>query len=252
VDPALTPARDTADRRPDLRRLALDALGIAVSAGGFGIVYGLSARQAGLSLVEALAMSVFVLAGAAQFAAIGLIVSGVPWIAIVAFTGLLNARHLLYAAALAPWVQRWPRIERAAMAHVLTDETFALALPFFRLAGRADRRAYWMVAAIDVVPWIALTVLGYVSGELIPDPTRLGLDVVFPAAMAGLCLALITQRRDVVAAVAGVGIAVVGSLLFEPAIGIVAGGSLAPLVALLVPSRPEPPGPDLQPASLVP
>ena len=90
------------------RRLATDALGIAVSAVGFGFVYGLAAREAGFSLVEAMAMSVIVFAGAAQFAAVGYVASGLAWPGIILLTALLNARHLLYSAALAPWLRRAP------------------------------------------------------------------------------------------------------------------------------------------------
>ena len=74
----------------------------------------------------------FVLAGAAQFAAVGLIADGSGWPSIVLLTALLNARHLLYSAAIAPWLGGRPRLERAAMAHVLTDETFALSLAHFQ------------------------------------------------------------------------------------------------------------------------
>ena len=58
--------------------------------------------------------------------------------------------------------------------------------------------------------------------------------------MGGLCLALISQRRDVVAAVAGAGIAVVGSLALEPSIGIVAGGALGPLIGCSCPPHRHP------------
>ena len=57
----------------------MEGLGIAVSAVGFGFVYGLSAREAGFSPIEAVAMSTIVFAGAAQFAAIGYVVSGLAW-----------------------------------------------------------------------------------------------------------------------------------------------------------------------------
>ena len=79
-----------------------------VSAGGFGLVYGLSAREAFFSPVEAGAMSVLVFAGAAQFAAVGYVAGGFSWLAIIALTAFLNARHLLYAAALAPYLSDRP------------------------------------------------------------------------------------------------------------------------------------------------
>ena len=54
-------------------------------------------------------MSVIVFAGAAQFAAVGYVAGGLPWPGVVLLTGLLNARHLLYSAALAPWLRDVPR-----------------------------------------------------------------------------------------------------------------------------------------------
>ncbi len=219
------------------RRLAIDALGITLSAFAFGVVYGLSARVHGFSIVEALAMSVFVLAGASQFAAVGLLAQGLPWLAIVGLTSLLNARHLLYSAALAPWFAGRSRLHRAAAAHVLTDETFALALPHFRRLGRFDAGGYWLAAGLVVVPWIAATLTGFIGGELLPDTRSLGLDVVFPAAMAGLATALITGRRELVAAAAGVAIGLPVALLTQTSLGIVAGGVCGPLVAMLLPRR---------------
>jgi predicted branched-subunit amino acid permease len=161
----------------------------------------------------------------------------VPWPAIVLLTAFLNARHLLYAAALAPWLAPRSRLERALSAHVLTDETFALALRHAQRLGRWDSLGYWLGAALVAGPWILATVVGVLGGAAIPDPERLGLDVVFPAAMAGIALALVTRRREVVAALAGVAVAVVGGLVWQPAVGIVAGGVLGPLAGFLVPSE---------------
>ena len=72
-------------------------------------------------------------------------------------------------------------------------------------------------------------------GAQIPDPGRLGIDVIFPAAMIGLAVGLITGRRELVAAIVGAGIAVGVALVSSPSIGIVSGGIIGPLVALLVP-----------------
>jgi hypothetical protein len=91
------------------RRLLMDSLGIVASASGFGLVYGLSARAAGFSPLEASAMSVIVFAGASQFVAVGYVLGGFSWLAIVLLTAFLNARHLLYAAALAPYFADEPR-----------------------------------------------------------------------------------------------------------------------------------------------
>jgi predicted branched-subunit amino acid permease len=183
-----------------------------------------------------MAMSVIVFAGAAQFAAVGYVASGLPWPGIILLTFLLNARHLLYSAALAPWFRELPFARRAVMAHLLTDEAFALSISHFRRLGRTDTWGYW-VAAIGVtfIPWNLATVAGVALGGQIPDPARLGIDIIFPAAMIGLAVGLITGRRELVAAIVGAGVAVGVALPSSPSIGIVTGGVVGPLVGLLVP-----------------
>lgn len=237
------PAEADADLDPaalagSRRRLLLDALGIAVSAIGFGFVYGLAAREAGFSPIEVIAMSTIVFAGAAQFAAVGYVTSGLAWPAILLLTALLNARHLLYSAALAPWLRHVPFWRRAVMAHVLTDEAFALTIAHFQRVGRTDERGFWIAAiASTFIPWNLATFAGSVLGGQIPDPNRFGIDIIFPAAMIGLAVGLITGRREVVAAMAGASVAVVAALLTSPSIGIVTGGLVGPAVGLLVPAR---------------
>jgi len=201
-------------------------------------VYGLAAREAGFSVIEVAAMSVLVFAGAAQFAAVGYVASGLPWPGVILLTALLNARHLLYSAALAPWLRPVRFSRRALMAHVLTDEQFALTLSHFRRINTTDERGYWMAAMVgDFVPWVGASIVGAVIGAQIPDPAIFGMDVIFPAAMIGLAVGLITGRRELVAAMVGAGVAVLVALLSSPAIGIVAGGVIGPLIGLAIPAR---------------
>jgi 4-azaleucine resistance transporter AzlC len=233
----VTPAVAHLGLRAARRRLLLDTAGIAVSAIGFGFVFGLAARSAGYSAVEASAMSVFAFAGAAQFAAVGYVSAGLPWAPIVVLTFFLNARHLLYSAALAPRLRGVPFVQRAAMAHVLTDEAFALAATHFHRLGRADVPGYWIGAILGVfIPWNLATLAGVLLGGAIPDPSVFGLDVVFPAAMAGLAVGLATGRRELVAAGAGAAIGVALSVAVGPALGIVAGGLIGPLLGMAVPA----------------
>src|SRR5688500_12642488 len=159
---------------------------------GFGFVYGLAAREAGFSPIEVIAMSLIVFGGAAQFAAVGYVASGLAWPAIVLLTFLLNARHLLYSAALAPWFRHVPFWRRAVMAHLLTDEAFALTIAHNQRVGRTDERGYWVAAIVATfIPWNIATFAGSVLGGEIPDPNRFGIDIIFPAAMIGLAVGLI-------------------------------------------------------------
>lgn len=226
------------DLRTARRRLLLGSAGIAVSSAGFGLVYGLAARQAGYTPIEAVFASVVTFAGASQFAALGAIAAGMPWAGILIVTALLNARHLLYGASLAPHLRGVGRAQRAAMAHVLCDESFALSAAHFTAVGRTDVPGYWMAALVGVfIPWPIGTAVGALAGGAIVDPARLGLDAVFPAAMAGLAVGLIVGRREFVAASAGTAIGVTAALALGPGPGIVAGGLIGPLVALAVPDR---------------
>ncbi|HEY4189672.1 MAG TPA: AzlC family ABC transporter permease, partial [Candidatus Limnocylindrales bacterium] len=175
------------------RRLLLDTAGIVASVIGFGLVFGLAARSAGLSPIEASAFSLVVFAGASQFAAIGYLAAGLPWLPIVVLTFLLNIRHVLYSASLAPQLREVPFAQRVGMAHVLTDEAFALSSAHFLRIGRVDVGGYWIAAVLGVfIPWNLATLAGVFLGGAIPNPTVLGLDVVFPAAMAGLAAGLVT------------------------------------------------------------
>jgi predicted branched-subunit amino acid permease len=126
------------------------------------------------------------------------------------------------------------------MAHVLTDEAFALSIAHFQRIGRGDRRGYWIAAVLIMfIPWNLASLAGVLVGGAIPDPRRFGLDVIFPAAMAGIAIALIVSRRDLVAAICGAIIGVAVGVAFDPALGIVAGGLLGPLVAMVAVRKPR-------------
>jgi predicted branched-subunit amino acid permease len=78
---------------------------------------------------------------------------------------------------------------------------------------------------------------GVLIGNAIVDPERLGLDVIFPAAMIGLAVVLVSGRRELVAAVAGGVVGVTVSLTVSTTLGVIAGGVIGPAVGLLVPIR---------------
>lgn len=240
MSPSATAAPPYPDLRAARRRLLLDTLGIAVSVAAFGLVFGLAARGAGFSPVEAMAFSIVVFAGASQFAAAGYIAAGLPWAPIVVLTFFLNARHLLYSASLAPRFREVPFARRALMSHVLTDEAFALSASHFHRLGRLDVPGYWIAAVLGVfVPWNVATVVGVLLGGAIPNPSTFGLDIVFPAAMAGLAVGLTTGRREAVAAGAGAIIGTGMSLVIGPALGVIVGGLLGPLLGMATPVPPD-------------
>lgn len=226
--------------RASRRRMLIDSVGIEISGVGFALVYGLAARSAGMSVVDVAATSLIVFAGGAQFAVLGYIAVGAPWLSIILVTALINSRHLLYGAALAPYVANLPARVRAAMAYPLSDETFAITVSHLRRIGFADVPGYFFVGlVIGVVPWVVASAIGAALAGSLADPTVLGLDVIFPAAMAGLAVGLTTGRREVVAVLAAVTVGVAVALVSEPAVGIVAGGVIGACVGLFVPAPTE-------------
>ena len=214
------------------RRLFIDSLGIWVIAIIVGGIFGFTARQGGLSLVEAIAFSSILFAGASQFAAVGLLVVNTPWLSIVLLVWLLNARHLLYSASVAPYTAKLSRRLRAALAYLLTDEAFALTTAHIARLSRIDVNGAWYAGFTIFIPWNVSTIAGWLAGAALPDPASIGLDVVFAAAMAGLAIGLVEDRAALVALIVGCGSAVIAALVIDSSAAIMIGGLLGPLAGL--------------------
>lgn len=189
-----------APNRPDDARIVVTMDGvargirrvfpIAVFVVPFGIAFGAAAIDAGLTLLQAVAMSVLVFSGAAQFAALDF------WPGPIAFGSLalvvlaLNARHIIMGAALSPWINRLPIGRRTVVLALLSDPNFADSQPAFK-AGERDIGILLGGGLILWVNWIIGTGMGAAAGSLIGDPARFGVDVVmacfFAAVVAGQC-----------------------------------------------------------------
>jgi 4-azaleucine resistance transporter AzlC len=169
----------------------------------FGALYAVTARAAGLSAAQTLAMSLFVFAGAAQFTAAGLFAIGTAPITIVIATLIINARHALLAASLAPFVRRARPATKALLAVQLTDESYAVGMRAW-LDGRGSL-AYQYGSNISVYTiWQCSTVAGMLLSAQIPDPAAYGLDLIFPLTFIGLLIPLLRDRVSTsVAALAG-------------------------------------------------
>jgi predicted branched-subunit amino acid permease len=214
------------------RRLVVDSLGIWVIAIIVGGIFGFTARQGGLSLVEAIVFSSILFAGASQYAAVGLLVVNTPWPSIVLLVWLLNARHLLYSASVAPYTAKLSLKLRAGLAYLLTDEAFALTTAHIARLGRIDVRGAWYAGFTIFIPWNLSTIAGWLAGAALPDPATIGLDVVFASAMAGLAIGLVKDRAALVALVVGCGSAVATALFVDSSAAIMIGGLLGPLAGL--------------------
>jgi 4-azaleucine resistance transporter AzlC len=170
-----------------------------------GFAYGVLALKSGLSPRNAVLMSLLVYAGASQFVAAGLFAAGASPLSIVLTTFVVNLRHLLLSASVAPHLTRWPRSVLLAFAYELTDETFAVHTARFA-AGPPDRVEALCVNVVAQAAWICGSWLGVVGGQFIPDPRPWGLDYALPALFVALLVLQLQDRIQIgVALVAGLG-----------------------------------------------
>ena len=203
---------------------------IFVTAVVVGIAFGLTARQSGLSIVETSATSLIVFAGAAQFVMVDLLRTGTPVPLIVLTVLLLNARHLLMAAAIRPFVQVASIPRRAGLAYVLTDEAFAMGIGWFR-RGHRDLFYYAVFSTVLWCSWNVGTLLGAVFGAGVEDPQRFGIDFAITAVFVAIVAVGVRHRADVAVALAAALVAAALRLAGASAIAVVVAGALAPLVA---------------------
>jgi 4-azaleucine resistance transporter AzlC len=198
-----------------------------------GLTFGVLARNAGLSAFNTMMMSLLVYAGSSQLVAAGLFAAGAPASSIILTAFVVNLRHLLLSAALAPFLKRWRRGELAAFAYQLTDETFALHAARFP-AGVTRRAEIFAVNATAQTSWLAGTALGVALGQVIADVEPLGLDYVLPAMFIALIVLQIEVRTQIgVALVTGalsVALLILGVDQWHVIIATVIGASIGVLI----------------------
>lgn len=168
---------------------------VAVSVLAYGLAFGVFARQAGLSLGEALLMSVAVCAGSSQFVALQMWTMPLPTPAIIFTTLVVNLRHLLMGASLRPWFARVPPLAAYGSAHVLNDESWALTMGEFA-AGRQDRAFLLGSGLATGGAWVIATGAGHALGTSFPDPARWGLDFAFTAVFVALLTGMWKGKSD--------------------------------------------------------
>jgi len=211
---------------------------VFVTAVFVGIAFGLTARQSGLSIIETSATSVIVCAGASQFVMGDLLRTSTPAPVIVLTVLLLNARHLLMAAAMRPFVATASLARRLGLAYILTDEAFALGISWFR-RGHRDLRYYTVFGAILWCSWNAGTLLGATFGAGLDDPQRFGIDFAITAVFVAIVVIGVRHRADAVVAVVAVSVAAGLRLAGASAVAVVIAGALAPLIAFAMRPRSE-------------
>ena len=174
--------------------------GLPVMLGYFpiGFAFGVLATNAGLGIRDTLLMSLLVYAGSAQLIAVSLLAGGAGLLALTITTLLVNLRHLLMSATLAPHLGHLSRLQQSLFAYQITDETFALHSVNFQKIETPVPAEIFTTNLAAHSSWIGSSVLGAWAGGLFTGSLRAwGLDYALPAMFIALLILQLETRRHI-------------------------------------------------------
>ena len=166
----------------------------------FGMIYGMLALEAGLTPVAAQAMSSVLFAGSAQIMTVELLRTATPGFIVILTIFLLNLRHLLYSASVAPYLEKIPLRWKLVLAYLLTDEAYAVSIIHFTQQKNAPYRHLILFGA-GITLWTAWqlsTAAGILLGAVIP--AEWSLDFTIALTFIALAMPAISDRPALVAA----------------------------------------------------
>jgi 4-azaleucine resistance transporter AzlC len=167
----------------------------------FGMIYGVLAVAGGLSPALAQAMSSVVFAGSAQFIAAQLIGIGTPGTILLLTTLIVNLRHLLYSASMAPYVRHLAAPWRWLLAYLLTDEAYAVTILHYDDETQDVRHKHFFFLGAGLTLWTTWqvsTAVGIFLGAQIP--AGWSLDFTLALTFIGLVVPVLIDRPHVGAA----------------------------------------------------
>ncbi|HZD58104.1 MAG TPA: AzlC family ABC transporter permease [Anaerolineales bacterium] len=199
----------------------------------FGVIYGVVALEAGLKAWEAQAMSAIVFAGSAQFVTAQLVGVGAPGLVIALTGGVINLRHALYSASVAPYVKPLRPAWKWLLSYLLTDEAYAVTIthyhcntianPHEKDFGEAStiRHEHWYFLGAGLALWATWqvsTAVGIFLGAVIPESWSLD----FTVALTFIALVVpVLRDRASLAAGAVAGLVAVLAVSFPLKLGLV-------------------------------
>ena len=177
-----------------------DTFPILIGVAPFGMIYGVMAVKAGLTAAAAQAMSVILFAGSSQFMVVQLISAGTPWLVIVTTAFIINLRHALYSASIAPHIRRLSPLWKGLLAYTLVDEAYAIGITHFEQNGSKELQHWYLFAAGLALwtCWQASTALGIFLGAQIP--AEWSLDFTLALTFIALVVPALKDRPLVLAA----------------------------------------------------
>lgn len=186
--------------RVELQVGVKDAVPIVLGYLPLGFAFGVLASQAGMTVIQATAMSIFCFTGAGQYIALGVIQAQGAIITAVMANLLVNVRYFLFTTSMVPFLKNHVNPAIASiLSYGITDETYAVAMN--RYQSQPPSAAY--MAGLNLTAhlgWISSTVLGAVLGAMVTNTDRFGLGFALPAMYICLLVLLINRKSDILIA----------------------------------------------------
>jgi predicted branched-subunit amino acid permease len=188
--------------RDGLRDVAPVLVGLAP----FALLIGVRIAEEPGPDIGGLSGSLLLYAGSAQLSALTLLAQGASTLSVLMTVSLINARFMMYGAALAPRFEGQPTWFRWTAPHFIVDQTFGLATARRDLATPARFRQYWFTTAGAIaVVWVTAMAVGVVLGPAIPDTAAASFVPI--CVLIGLLVPALTSRPAVAAALSAAAIA---------------------------------------------
>jgi predicted branched-subunit amino acid permease len=135
-----------------------------------------------------MALSVLVLAGAAQFTAVSLISENAPTLIVIVTSVAVNLRMAMYSASLVPHLGSANLGWRAVIAYGMSDQTYGVAIQYYQdHSGHSVKsRITFFIGSVCVVApvWYTFTFIGAAIGTAIPP--EYALDFAVPITFIAL------------------------------------------------------------------
>jgi 4-azaleucine resistance transporter AzlC len=187
--------------RSIVKRAVVDAMPLVVSAIPFALVVGLAITQSGIGNLVGWSGAPIIFAGAAHLTLVTLLGSGTAVVAAITTALVINARHVMYSAAMVPAFQNQPKWFRWLGPYALIDQLFAITI-----LRKDDEpvafRTYYLAAALTfMLFWNTMVALGLLIGPVVPESWQL--EFAVPVMFTGIIVMGIDRYPKAVAAVVG-------------------------------------------------
>jgi len=154
-----------------------------------GCSFAVMAGQAGLTAAETIFMSFFVLSGASQIMAVGMIAQGAAFPAILLASAFMTMRHLILSSSVMRRLGRLTVVQKIVSSYALCDESFAV----FSLSEEKNFPFLMGCNTLFCSTWIGSTVLGCVLNNFLPPVVADSCAIAFYAAFLAMLIPVVRK-----------------------------------------------------------